>query len=144
MTAATSKTKNSEQHLVQTIDKFPIDKIVQKLLKFKWKKVSKDKKILIELTAKDAELLAEKIKDTAFDHADIEEGLHDLRRQLRWISIKLQSLNGYVEYFDDSKIINYLKKKFKNHNIKNINNFNLNMILNFIKNKQIPFNYKIN
>lgn len=44
----------------------------------------------------------EKIADTSFDMHNLQGGLHELRRQLRWFPIYAESLNGLVQ-LDDTK-----------------------------------------
>lgn len=81
------------------------DKIEKAFNKFdSWKKPKKDKKQQVKILISEAEKLSEDIKDRKFTNEDLELGLHELRRKLRWLVIQVQSLNGLTEYAPEEKI----------------------------------------
>lgn len=81
------------------------DRIEKAFNKFDdWKKPKKDKKQQIKILINEAEQLSEDIKDRKFTNADLELGLHELRRKLRWLVIQVQTLNGLTEYAPEEKM----------------------------------------
>lgn len=71
-------------------------KVSQFIENWKWESPALDRKRLLTALAKEAEELAKDIGQNKFDDADIEKGLHELRRKLRWQNIDLLGLNGFV------------------------------------------------
>ncbi len=72
-----------------------LSSLYQELVEFNdWKKPRKDLKLQIKRVAKDAKILEQAVRAREFTKDDIEQGLHELRRQLRWLLIHVQSLNG--------------------------------------------------
>lgn len=64
----------------------------------KWGSYEKDtKKVKEELSRR-----LEKLENTPYDMKDLQGGVHELRRQLRWFPIYAESLNGMFQ-LDDSK-----------------------------------------
>ncbi len=55
-----------------------------------------DKKFLIENLTSDTNKLSKEIDESKFDEAEIEKGLHELRRRLRWLLIQIGSMDGYT------------------------------------------------
>lgn len=80
-----------------------LEKVTTDIANFSdWKKPKKDKDIFIEVLISDTKSLIKKIKDREFTNDDIELGLHELRRKIRWLVILVQSLNGLTKYVDDT------------------------------------------
>lgn len=69
-----------------------------------WKKPLKDKKIHIKRLISESERLIKDIKDRKFSEDDIELGLHELRRRVRWLVIHVQTLNGLTQYQTQAKL----------------------------------------
>lgn len=69
------------------------------LKKYEFGSYKKDKKIVLNLLIDDLE----KIAGTEFDMTILEHGngLHELRREIRWYLIKAKVLNGLVQYNDN-------------------------------------------
>ncbi len=62
-----------------------------------WETGSKEREFLIKIISNYAKDLHKSVKENEFDNADIEKGLHELRRRLRWILIQAMSLDGFVQ-----------------------------------------------
>lgn len=99
-------------------EELSLKKIRKNLVDFpKWKSAKKDKKIHISYLAKELERLSKDIKKRKFTHSDIEKGLHELRRRIRWIVIHVQNLNGFTQY-DHSLTVSTKVDSFLNELIK--------------------------
>lgn len=61
-----------------------------------WQDVTKDRKFLAKVIAEKAEKLQKACGELKFDNPDIELGLHELRRHLRWSVIQLALLDGAI------------------------------------------------
>lgn len=61
-----------------------------------WNNVVKDKSFLVNVIAEKAEKLQKSCEEMKFDQADIELGLHELRRHLRWSVIQLALIDGAI------------------------------------------------
>lgn len=55
-----------------------------------------DKQMLVETIVERLESLDKDVTNNIFDSSNIEKGLHELRRKLRWPMIQLQALDGFV------------------------------------------------
>ena len=67
----------------------------------RWASYDKDiKKVREEIASR-----LEKLESTPFDMNDLQGGVHELRRQLRWIPIYSEALNGLVHLDDDKNPI---------------------------------------
>jgi hypothetical protein len=72
--------------------------IVEKWGEAKWGSADKDlKAVRAELSRR-----LEKIESTPYDMNELEDGIHELRRQLRWFPIYAESLNGVFQLDDTS------------------------------------------
>jgi hypothetical protein len=63
-----------------------------------WGSGPEDKVYLISSMMEYAKDLQKKSEKLKFDHDDIEQGLHELRRRIRWVTISIQALDGLVAY----------------------------------------------
>lgn len=72
--------------------------------KGKWDSGHSEKKALIKIVASYAKALNEAVKENKFDNPDIEKGLHELRRRLRWIGMQVTTLSGVVELKDEAAL----------------------------------------
>jgi hypothetical protein len=66
----------------------------------RWQSGKEDKDFLISYMSKYAKELQEKTEKMKFDKADIEEGYHELRRRIRWVTIQVSAFEGLVVYAD--------------------------------------------
>lgn len=71
-------------------------KIQRRLDEYDWKKYKKDRENVINYLIK----ALKKIDETPYQFKTLEEGdgLHELRRDLRWVSIEMRVLNGLVVF----------------------------------------------
>jgi hypothetical protein len=63
-----------------------------------WTNAKDDREYLAETLTSEIKSLHKEIKDNKFDNRDIEKGLHELRRRLRWIVIGVTTLSGTVKF----------------------------------------------
>lgn len=70
----------------------------------KWSSAKEDRKFLAETLLSDIKALHKEIKDNKFDDQDIEKGLHELRRRLRWIVIGVTTLRGTVQFKEEANL----------------------------------------
>ncbi len=68
-------------------------KLLRKLLAVEWDDYEADKTYLRGELAR----RLRKVHEANYDMADLEEGIHELRRQLRWLPIYLTALDGFAE-----------------------------------------------
>ncbi len=82
-----------------------LDTVYKELSKFDdWKKSDKDLKLHFKRIAKELRKLHEEIKERKFTQDDIELGLHELRRKLRWPLIHIQTLSRLTAYESKLKL----------------------------------------
>ncbi len=62
-----------------------------------WHKPNKDGRKVAEFLADELKEIEKEYRDGEIDFAELELGVHEFRRQLRWISIYAQSLEGLVQ-----------------------------------------------
>ena len=81
--------------------KSKLKEIKSELRDFKWLSPEVDRKLLIDKLANELNALNE----TKFDMGILEEGdgVHELRRSLRWILIEMRALNGLFAFNDRNK-----------------------------------------
>ncbi|MBL7545217.1 MAG: hypothetical protein JNL11_15470 [Bdellovibrionaceae bacterium] len=90
-----------------------MDEVYQELVKFKkWKEPKKDLELHVKRLGKELSKLAENIKARTYTHDDIEMGLHELRRQIRWPLIHVQTLTRLTTYNKTGKLPPEVKKYF--------------------------------
>jgi hypothetical protein len=65
--------------------------------KGEWMDGKKERKAFVKMISEDIRELHRSVKNNEFDNADIEKGLHELRRHLRRILQQVMALNGMVE-----------------------------------------------
>ncbi|MCX6119724.1 MAG: hypothetical protein NT027_19485 [Proteobacteria bacterium] len=70
------------------------EKLRNQLAKFDWKKPSKDRTMVLGYIANEAA----KMRDTKYNLENLEKGkgLHELRRDMKWLLIEMRVLNGLV------------------------------------------------
>ncbi len=87
-----------------------IDKIEAFLKEAKWGKEKEQTKQLENLYQYEIEKITQFINDSSDGFTDIEEGIHELRRKLRWLSIYAQAVQGGVELTAEKSDTSHLKK----------------------------------
>ena len=75
----------------------PIRSMLTELDKVEWRKPEKDRKKVAEFLAGELDEIDTEYRDGEFDFHELEEGVHEFRRQLRWISIYAQCLEGLIQ-----------------------------------------------
>lgn len=78
-------------------DSSPISKLEDALAETDWSGKKKDRKTVL----KSIEKLLEKVSETKYDLNDLEAGVHEFRRNLRWIPIYLRSFSDLVKLDDE-------------------------------------------
>ena len=66
-----------------------------------WTSVKKDREFVIGEMKDSVKELRNDVEKMKFDKVDIEKGLHELRRRLRWVIIQLTSFDGFVVRQDE-------------------------------------------
>ena len=61
---------------------------------FRWPSLRKERKLLLEFFADSTNDLKDKLSEGGFDFDELEAGVHELRRKIRWLSILPASLDG--------------------------------------------------
>jgi hypothetical protein len=61
---------------------------------FEWPSPRKERRLLLEFFSGSAKGLQDKLSDGGFNFNDLEGGVHELRRKIRWLSILPASLDG--------------------------------------------------
>lgn len=97
-----------------------IDSLYRELADFSdWKNADKDLRLHIKRLAKETRKLLEDVKERKFTQDDIELGLHELRRKLRWPLIHIQTLNRLTAYNESEKPPADVKAYFESMQSKN-------------------------
>jgi len=86
------------------LDKKPLDRFSKDFKKYKWVRESKESKKLLKFFRDEASTLHEKIVSGDIDLNLIEDGIHELRRKLRWLGIYSSSLLGKVQHSNANEI----------------------------------------
>ncbi len=87
-----------------------LKKIYKKLDSIEWFDEKNDTVAILEVYQNDIEKIIKKYKNKKKEFTDIEEDVHELRRQLRWLSIYPQALLGLMELRADGEPPEFLKK----------------------------------
>ncbi len=78
-----------------------IQQITGILTAAKWQKPKKYRRNLIRFLRRVARKIADEIRKDRIDFNDIEHGLHEFRRNIRWISIYAHALGGIIQVEGD-------------------------------------------
>ncbi len=89
--------------------KIEIDKIINQLNKVNWLDPEKEKKAVSKALLKEIKSILKDYKSEKINFDKIEEGVHEFRRKIRWISISAQALNGLIQLKKDEKTSNFKK-----------------------------------
>lgn len=87
-----------------------LKKIYKKLDSIEWFDEKNDTVAILEVYQNDIEKIIKKYKNAKKEFTDIEDDVHELRRQLRWLSIYPQALLGLMELKADGEPPEFLKK----------------------------------
>jgi hypothetical protein len=71
--------------------------ILEELEAEDWEKPGKDREKIAEFLCEELEEIEQKYSAGEFDFAQLEDGVHEFRRQLRWISIYGHALHGLLQ-----------------------------------------------
>ncbi len=91
-------------------DKGKIEKIRVTLTNTKWKKEKDEIKEIKNYYIKSIDGINKFIGSSDFHFENVESGVHELRRKLRWLSIYPQSLHGNIQLGKADKVPAHLKK----------------------------------
>ena len=89
-----------------------LSKIYKKLDKVEWLDEKNDAASVLKVYKKEIEKVIGKYKNNPKEFTDIENDVHELRRQLRWLSIYPQALLGLVQLKTNSDVPDFLNKYF--------------------------------
>lgn len=87
-----------------------LKKIYKKLDSIEWFDQKNDTIAILEVYQDDIEKIIKKYKNSQKEFTDIEADVHELRRELRWLSIYPQALLGLMEFKSDGEPPEFLKK----------------------------------
>ncbi len=95
------------------------EKMQKEIEKFNWDSAKKDRKFLLSETISFAKALNESITEQKFDSADLEKGLHRLRRRMRELIYRMVNLDGAIKLVSEDELPKELETWFadlKTHN----------------------------
>jgi hypothetical protein len=97
--------KNLDDHLEQEswtkdID-FKFDIIFADLERISWPSNEQDTQMVAKVLSKQTKKIIKKYTSGELDFNQLEAGLHEFRRKIRWFSIQAQALDGLIQLIDD-------------------------------------------
>ncbi len=78
-----------------------VSEINKELLKADWLKPDEERKQIAKAISKEIKGIEKDYKSEKLNFKDLENGVHEFRRQIRWISIYAQALDGLVQLKPD-------------------------------------------
>ncbi len=87
-----------------------LSKITKDLEKINWLSEKEDTAAVLNVYKKDIDKIIGKYKIPNFQFTDIENGVHEFRRQLRWLSIYPQALRGLIQLKSNADVPDFLNK----------------------------------
>ncbi|MEO9023333.1 MAG: hypothetical protein ABI237_18805 [Ginsengibacter sp.] len=87
-----------------------IDKIVKKLDDINWLEEKEDTARILSVYRDEMDTIQKKYKMSRLEFKDIEADVHELRRELRWLSIYPQALRGLMQLKVNNDPPDFLKK----------------------------------
>lgn len=87
-----------------------LKKVHDKLDSIDWPAEKKDTKAILKVYQNDIGKLIKKYKNPKKEFTDIEKDVHELRRELRWLSIYPQALLGLMQFKPGGEPEDFLKK----------------------------------
>jgi hypothetical protein len=91
-------------------DKKRLLKINKDLEKITWLNEKDDTAAVFKVYKKNIDKIIKRYKMPNLQFTDIENDVHELRRQLRWLSIYPQALRGLIQLKSDAEVPDFLKK----------------------------------
>lgn len=111
--AETSFAEDLRLKKIWGVDQSGFSDLLQKIDSYdKWSDYKKDRSFILKSFIESAEKLQKSIQNNEFVQTDIEKGLHELRRNVRWINIKTRTLAGAAEYVQEKKLPSELNSWF--------------------------------
>lgn len=87
-----------------------IAKIIKKLDKVNWPDQKEDTIEILHVYNTYIEKISENYKPGNLKFKDVEADVHELRRELRWLSIYPRALRGLMQFKEDNEPLDFLKK----------------------------------
>lgn len=87
-----------------------ISKIIKQLNKIDWLDEKEDTREILNVYQHYIDKITEKYQVKNIHFTDLESDVHELRRELRWLSIYPQALRGLMQFKEDSEPKDFLKK----------------------------------
>lgn len=78
----------------------------------RWASGEKEREYLVAHIAEYAGDVHKAVKENKFDDPDIEKGLHELRRRLRWVTIEISALDGTVQVQPEGRLSDKVQVTF--------------------------------
>lgn len=91
-------------------DEHRISKSYKKLKEVAWPSEEEDKEGIKNLYKESINKITEKVADGEIAFKDVESDVHELRREIRWLSIYPQSLRGMIQLKPSTETPEYIKK----------------------------------
>lgn len=85
------------EHRWITDDFFMFKKLLGELRDADWKKAKKDRRAIAEIMLAQVNFVQDSYERGVLNFQSIEKGVHEFRRQIRWISIYAQALDGLIQ-----------------------------------------------
>jgi hypothetical protein len=99
-------------------DFFMVRKILSELSAAEWMSTENDRNAIAAFLDDELDDFEEDYHENKFDFNDVEEGIHEIRRQLRWFSIYAQALDGLIQIenveIEDSNMKKYFTAEVLN------------------------------
>lgn len=93
--------KEKQKVIDQVDDDLGLVDLQTKLSKVRWLTYEKDREFAVARIAEEARKIQKDLSKGEYDLSELEKGIHELRRDVRWISIYAAGLNGLVITSDD-------------------------------------------
>jgi polyhydroxyalkanoate synthesis regulator phasin len=87
-----------------------IKKITNRLEEIDWMNPDEEVAAISAYYKNDVSAITDFVTETNYRFDNVETGVHELRRRLRWLSIYPQALQGIIQYADDTHTAAHLKK----------------------------------
>lgn len=100
-------------------DQTKLNTIKMELAAASWKSAKKDRKKITKFLIEEIDKIEEDYKNEVLNFADLEHGVHEFRRQIRWISIYALVLNGLIQLKPELEIKPELEKYLTKETIDN-------------------------
>jgi inorganic triphosphatase YgiF len=95
-----------------------IQSITKQLQKVSWLNAEEDKRAIVSFLDDELDDFTDDYKEGKYNFTEIESGLHEFRRDLRWFSIYAMALNGLIQ-LKEARNVDPLFEKYMTDEIKN-------------------------